>query len=420
MKVYHKETPSHEAIDLPEDFPLEVGMVVQFHDGERGKIIDGKIGVIITNRHFYVYNNGSDGSRPPSHLGRSQDMGFDHAWCVNNSTYDEGKLVIIGPISEVKTKKVVPLASRKLRESKKLEFFKAFKMGVEVEGEFILNASDIEEYSDGYFNEGNATLKEDGSLRTRNEGYTYELVTKIIRNLGQETKFLNALSSIEIKKRGTEMKAFSFPNESAGTHVHIDFSKAFKDSFKDVYGVAYTDDMLSIFNSADFERFFFAEYFKAFRLQKYWKRLQNSYCGAFLSASGDKVVADSLGSIEQKKREKRGERYAWLNMRSVHEGKGLEFRIFPDIQTADGMGDVLSFIQRVLLAWLKKKATKKNFEVIAKYMNGRRATLPEESKLGDFEAIVASGLDLYRYERTDFRKWASFDVMSVAVKMLKI
>lgn len=419
MQVYHKETPSHEATVLADDFPLEVGMVVEYQDITHPIIIKGKIGHIEGPRHFFIFTNTREGSYPPAGAPRPSSMGFDYSWVVKSGNFN-GTLTIIGPISGVKPKKVVPLASRKLRESKKLEFFKAFKMGVEVEGEFILNASDIEEYSDGYFNEANDTLKGDGSLRTRHEGYTYELVTKIIRNLGQETKFLNALSSIEIKKRGTEMKAFSFPNDSAGTHIHVDFSKAFKDSFKDVYGVAYTDDMLSIFNSADFERFFFAEYFKAFRLQKYWKRLQNSYCGAFLSASGDKVVADSLGSIEQKKREKRGDRYAWLNMRSVHEGKGLEFRIFPDIQTADGMGDVLSFIQRVLLTWLKKKATKKNFEIISKYMNEGRATLPEERKLGDFEAIVASGLDLYRYERLDMRKWASFDVMSVAVKMLKI
>ena len=163
-----------------------------------------------------------------------------------------------------------------MRKAQKEEFYDLFQIGVEIEGSFLKDSNEIETASDGYFSDDNGGLKEDGSLSEVGEGYCHELVTPIIATETDENEFLSAIKSLQGKL--SDYEGFAYVNSSAGTHIHLDFNPRATEKLKEL---GYKDEisqdlLLYLFDSVEFEKFFFAEYFKSFRLQKFWKRLQNS------------------------------------------------------------------------------------------------------------------------------------------------
>lgn len=311
--------------------------------------------------------------------------------------------------SKVRTAKVdEKIDGRNLFISKKKEFFKDFQIGVEVEGEYFLNRIDVEGESNGYFSEEEETLKGDGSLSGGNGGHTMELVTPIIRSFTEEKEFIDALTAISVPVKDYG-KVFAYHNTTAGTHIHLDFSDDFRKNFEKKFGMEYDDDFLRLFDSVEFEKLFFRRYFETFRLKKFWDRLQNTYCKSFLTATDDRIVDDSWSVIE---RQKAGSgRYKWLNYECLGEGEGIEFRIFPHLQTAKGMTKVISFTQRVLMEYLAKHGTKENFAIIRDFYR----TKPfDYLKLSDRDRVIYEAFridNILRYTSSGSSARPSFDVM---------
>jgi len=302
----------------------------------------------------------------------------------------------------IKPDKTEDIRARVLTSDEKEKFYELFQIGVEVEGEYHFDADSIDEKSHGYFSEGDDTIKYDGSVGRKHGGYCYELVTGIVTTPNEDKAFLKSLKLLE--RGGT----FAKENRTAGTHIHLDFSDAFRASFRKKYGFAYSRDMLRIFDSLAFEKFFFKEYFKTFRLPKFWHRLQNDYCSSFLRAVDDKIVSDSWATVEHGKSD--GARYRWLNYQCLADGEGIEFRIFPHIQTARGMALVVSFTQRVVMKYMAKMATKKNFGIIHDFY--ANASPVDVSKLSKERRVVYEALGMegkVRYKGQGTR--VSFDVM---------
>lgn len=297
---------------------------------------------------------------------------------------------------------------RNLFISKKKQFFNDFQIGVEVEGEFFLSRGSVERGSAEYFSDSEGTLKGDGSLSSSHGGNTMELVTPIIRSFTDEKEFVDALTAISVPVKGNG-KVFAYANPTAGTHIHVDFSDAFRESFEKKYGFEYDDNMLRLFDSVEFEKLFFRRYFETFRLRKFWDRLQNTYCKSFLTATDDRIVDDSWSVIE---RQKAGSgRYKWLNYECLEEGEGIEFRIFPHLQTAKGMTKVISFTQRVLMEYLAKHGTKENFATIRDFYR----TKPfDYLKLSDKDRVIYEAFridNILRYTSSGSSARPSFDVM---------
>ncbi len=292
-----------------------------------------------------------------------------------------------------------------MRQETKEQFYSLFQIGVEVEGEYVLDADGIEIKSDGYFDSDEGSLKTDGSLNGSGEGECLELVTPVIDTKSGEEKFLSAMKKISSKR--VDYTAFAYPNDSAGTHIHLDFGPSADEELKKLgWDESFKKQFfLYLFDSVEFERFFFAEYFRAFKLRKFWKRLQNRYCRTFIQPYNDTSLnADtSLSDIEQNKAGR--DRYRWINYECLSSGKGIEFRIFPYVQTVEGLSEVIEFTQATVLRYWKKKATKKNLKNIKRYFDG------------DFDFSVST---LSKYDRiiwdtfrvgSRYKTKASFDLI---------
>jgi hypothetical protein len=254
---------------------------------------------------------------------------------------------------------------------KSVEFYDVMQFGLELEGAFWKSRGNFD--GNGIF-----TSKIDGSVNDAGDGYGYEIVSGIIKNKEQEEEIYTFLESIskDTTINGETGKAFADRNATAGTHIHIGLQ-------------AGTDEDLVIFDSAEFEEFFFLRYFSAFNLQKFAKRLRNSYCQrTFLD------VRD-LPSIEDKK--SNGGRYWWLNVReSLNSEKGIEFRIFPFLISSAGVREVVAFTQNIVMEYWNRPKTAQKVEKVRKYnaeIKGRRVNI---KKLNDFEKIVYNALKLNR------------------------
>ena len=342
---------------------------------------------------------------------------YQRAWC-NTRTYDGDPTFEIvanvwpsqkAPLSI--TDKIIKL--KRMRKAQKQEFYDLFQIGVEIEGSFVNDEDDIEECSEGYFSRDNDSIKEDGSISDIGEGYAIELVTPIITSEEEEKSFVDAVKSIETTL--SDYKGFAYVNSSAGTHIHLDFNHKSIERLKELgyKGEISRDLLLRIFDSVDFERFFFEEYFKAFRLQKFWKRLQNSYCKPFIGtrSSGQELNEyRALNDIEREKGER--DRYRWLNVTCLREHRGIEFRIFPYIQTTKGLLDVIEFTQAVVLRYFKKKGTKKNIEMIQAYHEGKLRV--NETVLSKYDRVLFASMNTSRNEQN-----VSFDLIEFLAYLAK-
>ena len=354
-------------------------------------------------------------------------IGHRHTWYLasegrRNGFPDQnlsGLIEILSPIKgsrkRAKAKKVETpeekVIIRNLPENKKKAFYTMFQIGIEVEGEFFFDREDIDMKSSGYFSEDEETMHGDGSLSARNGGTCVELVTPIIRGIKDEKEFIGALESIS--KGSGKRRVFAYNNPSAGTHVHVDFSPLFYKKLRKEIGYGENNllriygenNLLRIFDSLEFERYFFREYFRAFKLPKFWDRLSNSYCKSFITASPErKVAVENWSSIENRK--EGNDRYRWLNMQSLDDDTGIEFRIFPCIQTARGMEKVISFMQKVLLTYIEKKK-KEHFAIIKSFYE---ASPLDVSKMSKEDRIIYDSLRVESKMR-DKAYRTSFDIM---------
>ncbi len=218
------------------------------------------------------------------------------------------------------------------------DFYSIFRLGVEVEGEFI-NCPESDDRI--------AEIKEDGSLDDRHGGYLREVVSPIITDEGKEVAFIDYFRDLTVND-ALSIPAFAYQNNTAGTHIHV--------SFQDK-----PDEMLLVFDTKRFARFFFKKYKKEFgKSVKFMQRLSNNYCNRLERLA---TVAD-----EYYHREKASgsERYNWLNTTGILSGqnKGIEFRIFPHLQTAEGLDEVIQFIKKVVGDYYHQSTTQKELKML--------------------------------------------------------
>ncbi len=331
-----------------------------------------------------------------------------------------------GKLTKVKTKRKISakvdekILSRGIRKDSMKKFYDVFKIGLEIEGEFFDSKESMRELTGNYLGR-KADVTRDGSLNSNFSGHCHEIVTPVIHSAVEEKAFLHAMKKISHKTEDGNV-AFAYANKSAGTHIHVSFSEKFMSEFKKNYGMEYGENFLRIFDSVEFEKLFFKRYFATFRLEKFWHRLQNRYCGSFLTATSDRIVDDSLVVIEKKKGESET-RYVWLNYECLPEGQGFEIRIFPHLQTASGIKKVIAFTQKVLLEYMSKGDTKKRFDTVADFYKSK---IVDVTKLSTMERMFYTTMNVQdRIRRRgesvkdrDFRR-TSLDIMLFVAKISK-
>lgn len=248
----------------------------------------------------------------------------------------------------------------------KSRFYREYQIGIEIEGEFHRSPGEIESNTDGYFNEGN--IVHDGSIYPQKGGYIYEINSPLIDTVGQEENFLTNMALIA-KERGNERSPFSSRNNTAGTHVHFDVNRYYVADFLKKYDLPVTENItasqyLRFLDSMEFEKFFFREYFRYFKMKKFWGRLSNNYCRAFLKKVGLVSVDESTRADEVESLKQQQGKYKWLNFKSLDRRMGIEFRIFPYLTTARGIKNVIEFTQWVVMSYMEKYATHDKLMVI--------------------------------------------------------
>lgn len=272
---------------------------------------------------------------------------------------------------------------RKKAKKDSINFYDVFKIGIEIEGEFIKR-----------IDRGGFTMfevDEDGSLRNMFGGNCLELRSKIIDSEEKEKTLLNELKNLETQIEEGR-KQFAYMNKTAGTHIHFSFSSKYKRQLKELSGMD-KDNYLYLFDSVEFEKYFFQRYFTAFNLSKFWNRLQNEYCQPFIQfnqvRNNKMEIIDNipLGEIESRKRDGRN-RYHWLNNECLKEGEGMEIRIFPHLLTTKGVEDVIKFVREVLVAYLVKKKTQALFEKIQKFFEIKAKYKFNETKLKKYDRVL--------------------------------
>lgn len=245
-------------------------------------------------------------------------------------------------------------------------FYEIFKMGIEIELE--VPEDRIEKYKNMSNEEiQNVEIVNDGSLnRTKNDTTCKELRCRIpIRTEEKEKEFFTKMKEIlpEFKSTNGE-DIFAHYNKSCGTHYHFSFKNR-------------SDEFLYIYDCIDFEKFFYSEYMKEFKSEKFLSRINTNYCKntALRSAKGEETkprqILNDLQKIgimeyEQESKEASG-RYRWLNMVSVVEGTGVEIRIFPFLQTYSGVEKVTEFFKRVVIDYYNKPSTQEKLALLEIY-----------------------------------------------------
>lgn len=267
------------------------------------------------------------------------------------------------------------------KKDRKKRFYELFQIGIEIEGEFFQDEHRMESVTSRYFDSNNGTIKNDGSLsRKRDGGNMLELNSPIIKTEEDEEEFLLAMKQIStVKKRASgPLDVFAWANETAGTHFHVDWNKKGIQKYIKEHGVdtgyrVGTSQYLRIFDSVEFEQYFFKRYFESFHLKKFWTRLSNNYCQSFLTPkkTEDGVDATSLTEVEQKKYE-RG-KYAWLNLQCLSSNMGIEFRIFPYVTSVQGVKELISFVQSVMLEYLENEVPDDAFLLVRDYYHRERS-----------------------------------------------
>lgn len=266
-------------------------------------------------------------------------------------------------------------------------FYNTFQVGLELEGSFLCDRDELDETL------ATMEIAEDGSVHSVAEGgEEWELRSDIIKTEEDEKRFLEDLKHISKESNGDSI--FAYKNRTAGTHVHIDFTEQAKRAGK------FESISLLAFDSLEFERYFFKEYFKRFKSGKFADRLHNSYCKTFLrDVANEREDSNSsvLSSVEGVKAGR--ERYHWLNTVCLSNNKGIELRIFPYLQTVDGVKQVLDFTKYVIANYWEKPKTKRRARLIEEYFQRVSDCRINYKKLNEYEKILLQALQIDRNPR---------------------
>ncbi len=271
----------------------------------------------------------------------------------------------------------------------KEEFYKHFKFGMEFEMETTPEAhTNIGSMSYSMLNFIN-----DGSIKcTKRNTLAIELISRNpIKTAIEETQFFEEMERVVGSfKSESDEDIFAYRNPSCGTHFHWSFKG------KD-------DKFLYIFDCIDFEKFFFTKYMDTFKSEKFLSRINTKYCMArnLKSAEGNntkphKIKADlNRLSLIDFQHETNGERYRWLNMKSVQEGTGAEVRVFPFLQTYAGAKQTTKFMQEVIYEYYMLPKTQEKLELIEIYEKYIQNEEFKINKLSELKKIVYSVITQY-------------------------
>lgn len=229
-------------------------------------------------------------------------------------------------------------------------FYKTFKIGIEIEGEFFKKPSL------NYWEVGS-----DNSIVLKNSNnFANELRSIVISNEKEEEVVFKDLSNLKEEKTSFGKKIFSVKNNSCGTHIHFSFQSEKNDN--DLY----------IFDTIEFERYFMKRYNSFFKNTKFVKRIFNEYCKPFSDLEKGERQYRVL-NIEKKKANR--DKYVWLNSRTIHDGTGFEIRIFPHVQTVVGIKQIVEFTKSILLSYFNLKKTQQDLEYIRLYFKNYNSRL---------------------------------------------
>ncbi len=258
------------------------------------------------------------------------------------------------------------------------KFYNTFQIGVEIEGSFLMDEDDLNDEIGDF-----VEIVDDGSVESCAEGGTEkELRSPIITNEAEEKRLMTCLDKISSDYNGDRI--FAYRNKTAGTHIHIDLKNQVNE---------FTSRTLIAFDSLEFERFFFREYFKTFNKSKFADRLRNRYCRPFLQdVQIDNCLHSTLTRVEEIKRSR--DRYYWINTECLMSGKGIELRIFPYLQTTNGVQEVVNFTKKVLMAYWSKPKVQRRAKMIQTYFEVLASRNINMRKLNEYEKILMNSLSI--------------------------
>jgi len=267
---------------------------------------------------------------------------------------------------------------------KKKKFYDTFQIGLEIEGSFLKGRREV----DNAKTHSGQDLTSDGSIQSISEGgNNFEIRSQIIKTEDSESKFIEFMNAIS--KEHNKETIFAYRNKSCGTHVHF--------SLKD--GDINKQNRLRVFDSIDFERYFFERYLKTFKLQKFSERLSNNrYCRLFVKDLAPNSVPNQYGLAEVELEKGSRDRYYWLNVESLMQGKGMEIRIFPYLQTSNGVQEIINFTKQVIMEYWNKPSVQRKADLIERYYNELAGKRIVTDKLNAYEQVLYKVLYIERSE----------------------
>lgn len=271
----------------------------------------------------------------------------------------------------------------------KAEFYKHFKFGIEFEMETTRQARS----NAGNMGYNMIAFINDGSIKqTKENSFCTELISSHpITKEEEETQFFEEMERvIGSFKSESDEDIFAYRNPSCGTHFHWSFKEK-------------EDKFLYIFDCIDFEKFFFTKYMDTFKSEKFLSRINTKYCQArnLKSAEGNNTKPHKIKgdlnklSLIDFQHETNGERYRWLNMKSVQEGTGAEVRVFPFLQTYAGAKQTTKFMQEVIYEYYMLPKTQEKLELIEIYEKYIQNEEFKIHKLSELKRIVYSVITQY-------------------------
>lgn len=290
-------------------------------------------------------------------------------------------------------------------------FYDTFQLGVEVEAE-IKRQPALET------REAHITFQNDPSLRgTKEDGYCIEMISKLLKSEAMQKAYEDAIDSLEpVEIPGTTKKVFAYANSSAATHIHF--------SFKNI-----DNDMLWIFDTLDFERFFFTKYISTFKSKKFLNRINSRYCESpFLMSAqeGSKKEADkirkdlaeiNIGQFAAEKSRINERRYRWLNTYALDNDTGFELRIFPHVQTVKGLKVTIEFAKKVINEFFWKKETQMKLSLMKIYKERVENSEFKEDKLNDIKKLIYNALEVPESEEE--RRVMSGEIRLILARWVK-
>ncbi len=275
-------------------------------------------------------------------------------------------------------------------EKTKSNFYDTFKLGVEIEME--TPDANYKKLCDTDPEETNMLLLNDCSLRSTEEtAKLCELVCfQPIATQEEEDNFFKAMKdTLGTFKSNSGKDIFAYKNESCSTHIHFSFKNR-------------EDKFLWLFDSKDFEWFFFKEYLNKFTSDKFMQRLNNEYCknpniqnmpNKEKETIMKKIRNVTIKDIDDEKRNVEG-KYRWINTETIEGGTGLEIRIFPHIQSYGGMNQLIEWFKETLVKYIERRNVQTRLTLLEYYYaKCANKTFPK-LKLNDYKQLVWQALDL--------------------------